>query len=310
MQALFDIILPVFVVIGFGYTVTWRGLFSESAVDGVVKFTQNFAIPCLLFRAMSEIDIGDTLNARLLLTYYTGAFTTFFVAYSCARKIFDRNSADAIAIAFCCFFSNTILLGLPITERAYGTDALSGNFAIIAFHVPLLYLLGVTSMEFVQNRSSRLDQKLRRVLMSMFRNPFVIGIALGFCVNIANVPLPAFIVSGVDLLAEAALPAALFGLGGILFQYRPEGDSKAIIMVCAISLVFQPAITFGVGLAMALDQNAMRSAVLTASMAPGVNTFIFANMYGAARRVAAASVLLATAGSIISIWIWLEILSG
>ena len=114
--------------------------------------------------------------------------------------------------------------------------------------------------------------------------------------------------SDVDLLADAALPAALFGLGGILFRYRPEGDSKTILMVCAISLVVHPTIVFGAGLFWNLDQAALRSAVLTASMAPGVNTFIFASMYGAARRVAAASVLVATAASVVTIWVWILIL--
>ncbi len=308
MQALFDIILPVFVVTGFGYVVSWRGLFSENAVDGLVKFTQNFAIPCLLFRAMSEIDIGGTLRLPLLGTYYFGAFASFSIAYTGARKLFKRNPSDSVAIAFCGFFSNTILLGLPITERAYGTAALAGNYAIIAVHVPILYLIGVTAMEFAQIRSSSFTQKSKNVLVAMFRNPFVIGIGLGLIVNITNAPLPGSFSSSIDLLADAALPAALFGLGGVLFRYRPEGDVKAILMVCAISLFIHPAIVFGTGMAWDLDQDAIRSAVLTASMAPGINTFIFANMYGAARRVAAASVLVATAASVVSIWFWLIVL--
>ena len=69
-----------------------------------------------------------------------------------------------------------------------------------------------------------------------------------------------------------------------------------------------PAIVFGAGHFWNLDQASLRSAVLTASMAPGVNTFIFANMYGAARRVAAASVLVATAASVVTIWVWILIL--
>ena len=67
-------------------------------------------------------------------------------------------------------------------------------------------------------------------------------------------------------------------------------------------------ITYGMGTALGLSTGQMRSAVLTASMAPGVNTYLFANMYGRARRVAASAVLLATAGSIITVWGWLSIL--
>ncbi|MDA8584831.1 AEC family transporter [Rhodobacteraceae bacterium] len=308
MQAQLDIILPVFIVIGFGYIVCWRGLFSENAVDALVGFTQNFAIPCLLFRAISEIEIGSAFSPDIIITYYLGAFASFFLGYFGARKFFNRSPIDAAAIAFCCFFSNTILLGLPITEQAYGADALKGNFAIIAFHAPLCYFLGVSAMEIARNRSSSFVEMSSRVSNAMFRNPFVIGIALGFFVNITGLPLPGPLSDGIDILAQAALPAALFGLGGILFRYKPEGDTKTILMVCMISLIVHPTIVFATGTALALDQDSLRSAVVTASMAPGVNAYVFANMYGAARRVAASSVLIATAASIVSIWVWLNIL--
>jgi malonate transporter and related proteins len=43
-------------------------------------------------------------------------------------------------------------------------------------------------------------------------------------------------------------------------------------------------------------------------MAPGVNAYVFANLYGVAKRVAASTVLLATALSIASVWVWLQLL--
>jgi len=52
----------------------------------------------------------------------------------------------------------------------------------------------------------------------------------------------------------------------------------------------------------------MRSAVLMAAMAPGINAYVFANMYGVAKRVNATAVLAATTLSILSIWVWLAVL--
>ena len=62
---------------------------------------------------------------------------------------------------FCCLFSNSVLLGLPITERAYGVDALTGNFAIVAMHAPFCYGLGITAMEIVSNRGGRTIEAAR-----------------------------------------------------------------------------------------------------------------------------------------------------
>ena len=51
-----------------------------------------------------------------------------------------------------------------------------------------------------------------------------------------------------------------------------------------------------------------RSAVLMAAMAPGVNAYVFANMYGVAKRVNATAVLAGTVVSILTIWLWLAVL--
>ncbi|MCK4713643.1 MAG: AEC family transporter, partial [Marinosulfonomonas sp.] len=67
-------------------------------------------------------------------------------------------------------------------------------------------------------------------------------------------------------------------------------------------------ITWTLGGALDLPQGAFRSAVLTSAMAPGINAYIFANMYGVARRVAASAVLLGTAATIFTAWIWLGLL--
>jgi hypothetical protein len=73
-------------------------------------------------------------------------------------------------------------------------------------------------------------------------------------------------------------------------------------------LVVHPAVVWVLAQAGGLGIAGMRSAMLTAAMAPGVNAYIFANMYGRARRVVASSVLLATGLSILTVWGWLAVL--
>ena len=110
------------------------------------------------------------------------------------------------------------------------------------------------------------------------------------------------------LMVRAALPTALFGLGGVLYRYRPEGDLRIIAMVCGISLILHPVIVYTLGNLTGLAKPAFRSMVLTSAMAPGINAYLFADMYGKARRVAASSVLLATASSVLTAWVWLAII--
>ena len=309
MSDLLAVILPVFLVIGAGYGATWMKWIGESAIDGLMAYTQRFAVPCLLFGGISTLDLGDNFEWRILTSFYAGAIACFALGILGTRLLFRRPLEDAVAVGFMCLFSNSVLLGLPISERAFGTAGLAGNYAIIAIHAPLCYGLGTTVMEFV--RAIHRPEGLRRdfpvvVLRAMFSNSLIIGIALGLTVNLTGLPVPVVLSDAIGLLGRSALPAALFGLGGVLVRYRPEGEMRLVLYACALSLLVHPAITFGLGKATGLDTPAFRSAVATAAMAPGVNAYIFADMYGRARRVAATTVLLATGLTVLTaaFWLW------
>lgn len=309
LQTLIDVILPVFIVIGCGYGATRAGYFNATHIDGLLRFTQQFAIPCLLFFAIANLDLSVGFDPRLMLSFYGGATASFTLGTLGAHLLFGRDWQDSIVIGFCCLFSNSVLLGLPITERAYGADNLTGNYAIIALHAPFCYGLGITVMEIARNTGKPAHVIATSVLSAMFKNTLILGIVLGFLVNILGLILPQVASDALGLISQAALPTALFALGGILVQHRPEGDLRIIAFICVLSLVVHPSLSMLFGSSLALPQDLFRSSVLTAAMAPGFNAYIFANMYGRSKRVAASSVLIATGASFVTIWLWLIVLA-
>jgi malonate transporter and related proteins len=311
VSALLDVILPVFLVIGFGYVAVRGGYLAEPAVDGLMRFAQNFAVPCLLFRSIAHLDLSAAYDLGLMTSFYAGAFAGFFACFFGAMLIFRRPMPDAVAIGFAGLFSNSLLLGLAITERAYGAAALEGNYAIISLHAPMLYGVGIALMEWARTRGNGLSggALLRQIGRAVLSQALVIGILLGFAVNLAGNPLPEVFWSGIDMIARAAIPVALFGLGGVLVRYRIEGDIGPVMMVTAASLILHPLVTWTLGTQVfGLGVDALRSAVVTAAMAPGVNAYMFAHMYGVGKRVNASAVLVATAASILTAWGWLHLL--
>jgi malonate transporter and related proteins len=309
MQALLDVILPVFIVIGAGYLAAWKGGMSEAAVDGVMKFAQNFAVPVMLFNGIAHLDLATVFNFPLMASFYTGSFAGFAVGFTAAKFVFQRPATDSVAIGFACLFSNSLQLGIPITERAFGPQALAANYAIVSIHAPLLYTFGVLMMELARTGGRMSLQTPVNVVKSLATNPLVIGILCGLVVNLTGLGVPPVAQSAVDMMVSAAIPAALFGLGGLLVRYRIEGDLRLILTVCAISLLLHPAISYVMGSKVFhLDQAQFRSVVTTASMPPGVNAYLFASIFGFGKRVAAASVLIATALAVLSVWFWLSLL--
>ncbi len=306
---LIDVVLPVFLVIAAGYVATRFGFFKSSAVDGLMVFTQGFAVPCLLFRATMQLDLAEVLNAGMLLSYYIGAFVAFVLGITGARVLFKRRPGEAVVFGFGAMYSNTVLLGLPITERAYGAEALTANFAIIAIHAPLGYGLGITVMEFARADGKSFGGTVKSVLSAMFKNPLMMGIGLGFIVNIMDISLPGAVVDGLDLMIQAALPAAIFGLGGALVRYKINDKLSQISLLVVLSLLVHPAVTWLLATQVFVISEAMlRSVVVTAAMAPGLNVFLFATQYQRATGVMSSAVLVCTILSIFTATFWLSLL--
>ena len=169
--------------------------------------------------------------------------------------------------------------GLPISERAWGADSMAPNFALVSVNAPLCYLIGITAMEALRADGRGLAETVRIVLTAMFRNSIMIGIGLGFIVNLGGIGLPEALIGAVDLLARASLPVALFALGGVLTRYSLSRSIGEAGVVSALSLVVQPALTLLFAWQLGLPEAITRSIVLMAAVAPGLIASLFASMY-------------------------------
>jgi malonate transporter len=305
---IFDIVAPVFIVVAAGYSAVRVGIFGDEPVDQLMKFAIQFAIPCLLFRATSTIDLAVAFDWRMLLSYYASAILSFGIAYVVVRRVFKRRPGESVGIAFGALFSNLVLIGLPISERAWGAGGMAPSFALVSVNAPVCYLVGITTMELLRADGRSAVDTARIVAAAIFRNSMMIGILLGFFVNFSGLPLPDILLSAIDLLARASLPVALFALGGLLTRYQLSKSLGEAGMISVTSLLLQPALTWLIAWELGLPEDTTRVIVLMAASAPGLNAYLFAAMYNRGQDSAASAVLLSTLLSLFTISGWLILL--
>jgi len=276
----------------------------------LMVFAQRFVIPCLLFLAIARIDLGRVFDWRILASFYAGTVSCFILGILAARLFFKRTTPEAIAVGFSATFANTVLLGVPIVERAFGDSALEATFVIVAFHAPVCYTLGIAAMETVLNTGKTRLQNAGNIAHSVFSNPLMIGILAGAFVNLTGLPLPELIAEPMDILARCALGVAVFSLGGILTKYRLNDRILEIALVTGLRLIWHPLLAYFLAHhVFALPIEYVRGIVVTAAMAPGVNSYVYANIYDRGKGTAASSILVGTALSVLTVFAWLYILS-
>ncbi len=303
-----NIVAPVFLVIAAGYLAVRSGITGTEAIDQLMKFAIQFAIPCLLFRATSTIDLGAAFGWRMMLAYYLAAIACFAAAFFVVRYFFKRRPGEAVGVAFAALFSNLVMLGLPISERAWGVDNMAPSYALVAVNAPICYLIGITAMEYLRADGRGAVETSRIVLRAMFRNSMMIGIGLGFIVNLSGIALPGALLAAIELLARAALPVALFALGGVLTRYTLAKSLGEAGLIVVLTLIVQPAITLLLSWQLELPQATTRSIVLMSAVAPGLNAYLFASMYNRGTEAAASAVLLSTILASFTVSTWLILL--
>lgn len=305
-----NIVGPVFLVLLAGFSAVKLKLLSDTAINGLMRFATHIAVPCLLFRATSSIDLATAYDWRLMLAYFGTAIICFMMTMVVARKMYGRRPGEAVAVSFGNLFLNLILMGTPIVDRAFGADALTYVVALISLNAAICYLVGISTMETVRVDGRGFSQTVVVVTNAMFRNSFTIGIALGFLVNISGQELPVMFVDFIDMLKSAAIPCALFALGGVLTRYSLSDELSEASSYSVISLLLQPVLAYFICSLLGLDGMARNVVVLMSAMPAGIHAYLFASLYSRGMGTAANSVLLATMVSVFSVSAWLWVLVG
>lgn len=309
MLDILQIVLPVFLVIGTGYLSVYLTLFTTAQASALMRFATQLAIPCLLFLAVAKLDLSTTFKFDILLPFYIGSLSSFGLVWLGAGLIFNHNPGVRVAIGFAGLFSNLVLIGLAIVELAYGGAALKIAFAIVAIHAPFCYVLGITAMEFSRADGLGFASTMMVVLRQVFSNTLMLGILLGFVANLTQLTIPLPVATALELFARSALPVALFSLGAMLVSYRLRSGLGEVAMISISMLIVHPVVAYGVGrYVFDLPSEILNPIVLMAAMPPGMNVYIFASMYDRATGIAASSVLLSTALSVVTISVWLMVL--
>lgn len=303
----FSVVFPVFALIGLGYVAVKTRLCPETGVTGIMAFVTNFAAPCLLMRAVLYVPLEKAFEPALLASFYLPVTALFFLGFGSSRLIWKQRPGESVAIAFGASFGNTLMLGVPVVIGAFGENAMGPLIGLVGLHAVTMYLLGITMMESLGQEGAGLLVGLKRTLRAVATNSLLIGVALGTAGSLAGVaPLPAPIETPTKLLADAAIPLGLFGVGAALARYRLQGAFRIAWTSATYKLLLQPALTLAFGLwVFRIDPAVVAIATVVAAMPMGMNSYIFATFYSRAEAPAATGVVLTTLLAIVTIPLWL-----
>ncbi|MCO6187441.1 AEC family transporter [Rhizobium sp. L1K21] len=307
MSAIFANVLPVFILILVGWLLLATGYLKADVGQAMGAFVFKVAVPVLLFTAIGRADFDPGAAFRLWGAYFSGIAIAWIAGQLISARVFHRDPKASVVMAFSSCFSNLVLIGLPLISRTFGSEGLLVISTLLAVHLPTMMTISTVMIEFQESRDGThhpLSEILVQISKSLVRNPMIIAILSGAVVNLLGIHLPDAVMSVTDQLAHIAGPMALVSLGMSLRQYGVSGSLAPAFAASGLKLVLMPAAVFLTSRLFDLPPVWAMTAVLCASIPPGVNVWLIANQFNSDRRFAASVITLGTALGVITVSAW------
>jgi malonate transporter len=299
MLSILGLTVPIYLAILIGYAAVRREVFDRDQMRVLSRFVVTFALPALIFLAVSSRTVAEILNPTYLTAYAVGTLAAFGVGFGYARLRGARTAARAFdGLGFS--GSNSGYVGYPLALLALPSVAgLSLGLNMLVENI-VLFPLTLALAGSAAAAGSSWTTHARATLVRLSRNPMIIAVVLGLVVSAAGVRLPDVITRTVDLFGRASTATALFAVGGLLAGTRVGGLVRRVAVVSAGKLVVHPllvlaAMTACLAMGMPALPRDMYVALLLTAALPSMSILpVLAHAYGEERAMS--GVLLVTTG--------------
>jgi len=240
MVEIFLIVLPVFLVIGLGFSLRGTGLVDESFLIQLNRLVCFIALPIMFFYKIAKSDFSASFNPRLLLDV-----VLTILVLSCLSYVYTglRKYQPATRGAFCqaSFRGNLVYIALPIIYNAYGEAGFATAGILIGFMTPLVNSLSVVVLLLPQQSSDH-DLKPSFWLRQIALNPLIISSFLGIIWSFFSLPIPAVLGKSFDIISGMAMPLALIVIGASFSFKELKGEMVPTVIATTVKIVFMPMI--------------------------------------------------------------------
>lgn len=302
MQAVIDVILPVFGLIVLGYFAARAGWVRDASADGLTRIVFDVAMPIMLFSTMNQVVMPGVSPWGLWAAYFGGCAASWLMTTAAARHVLGRPHDKAAISGLSSAYSNTILLGLPLILKAYGDAGAVPLFIVVSVHLPLMSFIGALHVEAARGESTSMKMLLRETFKGLMRQPILIGILAGLAFRQTGLELPGAVDRIVESISAGAIPFALFAMGLTLKRYGLFGDLPAASLIVTVKLIVHPLIVWALAaLVLELPPVWIGVATVFAAAPTGINPYLWASRYGVGVGAVSSAIAMSTMLSAITI---------
>ncbi len=301
MGEIFSIILPIFLIILFGFLCRTSGKLGENAASEINKAVVWVFLPALLFKICATSHYSELWQPQFFISYTLGCLIVFVVILLW-RMIQKHNLAVAGIDGLSVSYANTGYIGIPFCVLLFGENGLKPAMIATLVVVVILFAISVVILEISQQQKANVWASIRNVSLALMKNPILIAPVLGFLYAWSGIGIAKPFMHLLDMLALATSPCALISLGLFLAEKKPALQSRSFLPLVCAKLIVQPMVTaIFVFYIFDLPKMWAQSAIILSALPTGTGPYMLAEMYRTEAKTVSETILWSTILSVITL---------
>ena len=169
---------PIYLVIALGFLAGRAGTFSKLDMRVLGTYVVKFALPALVFTALSQRPVGEVMNGRYVLGYAVGSLVVMMSAFGWAWRWQGKSFTLSALCGLGCSSSNSGFIGYPIAILAAGPSSAAVGLAMCMLVENLLMIpLTLVMADSGRAGAGKWHRILVQSLTQLSRNPVILAIA-------------------------------------------------------------------------------------------------------------------------------------
>lgn len=312
----FNSVAPIFLLVLIGMFLKKIKFLNQDFCSIADKLVFKVALPMKMFVSVSGTDL-DTIftkeNAGIITFFIVGIVAAFAILCVVIPPML-KSDYKCGAFIQGAFRGNFAIFALPLTTNMFGTAGEIAATMLMPVVTIMFNILAVIGFEIYAPKEGKKkkSQMLKEILISILKNPLIIGIAIGFLFSILrtelSITVPAFALDSLSDISSLAIPLALLSIGVNFNSQNLKGRIGIAMFSMSIKNLILPVIAVGIGILMGYRGIELTLLLVSFGSPTSVSSYIMAKNMHSDYELAGQILLLTTVFSLLTMFMFIFVL--
>lgn len=301
MDNLLNTLLPIFLLILFGYFLKRINFASDEFWKQLDKLNYYILFPSLLIYKLSTANMLNITDfnfiyvALISISILSAVLIIYNKYYSTTNSSFTSIFQGGVRFNTYVFFA--------LIAALFGDEALIIAAILAAFIIPFINVL-LVSMFSIYTTNSKFS--IVSFLLTLIKNPLILGCVIGGGLNFFDIRLFLILENTLAIISTTALPLGVLSVGVGLTLSHLSSAKKDLLVSLVAKLILLPLIVIGVGNIFSIDDLTFSILIIFASMPTAISSYILAKELGGDIKLMASIISIQTLVSMLTIFIFTQ----